>query len=33
VFSDNAAAIALYKRQGMEIRRRVHVTVLKLAGA
>jgi predicted GNAT family acetyltransferase len=33
VFSDNAAAIALYKRQGMEIRRRVHVTVLKHHGA
>jgi predicted GNAT family acetyltransferase len=31
VFSDNAGAIALYRRQGMEIRRRLHVTVLKLA--
>lgn len=29
VFSDNAAAIALYRRQGMDIRRRLHVTVLK----
>jgi ribosomal protein S18 acetylase RimI-like enzyme len=28
VFSDNAAAIALYRRQGMEIRRRIFVTVL-----
>ncbi|HEY5336802.1 MAG TPA: GNAT family N-acetyltransferase [Rhizomicrobium sp.] len=28
VFSDNASAIALYKRQGMTIRRRIHVTVL-----
>jgi ribosomal protein S18 acetylase RimI-like enzyme len=28
VFSDNDAAIALYRRQGMEIRRRLHVTVL-----
>lgn len=28
VFSDNAAAIALYRRQGMEIRRRLYVTVL-----
>jgi len=28
VFSDNSAAIALYRRQGMEIRRRLHVTVL-----
>jgi predicted GNAT family acetyltransferase len=33
VFSENAAAIALYKRQGMEIRRRIHVTVLKQHGA
>jgi predicted GNAT family acetyltransferase len=32
VFSDNAAAIALYRRQGMEIRRRIHVTVLKHQG-
>ena len=29
VFSDNAAAIALYRRQGMDIRRRIHVTVLR----
>jgi predicted GNAT family acetyltransferase len=29
VFSDNDSAIALYRRQGMEIRRRLHVTVLK----
>jgi ribosomal protein S18 acetylase RimI-like enzyme len=28
VFSDNAAAIGLYRRQGMDIRRRIHVTVL-----
>jgi predicted GNAT family acetyltransferase len=28
VFSDNAAAIALYRRQGMEIRRRIWVTAL-----
>jgi predicted GNAT family acetyltransferase len=28
VFSDNTSAIALYRRQGMEIRRRLHVTVL-----
>jgi predicted GNAT family acetyltransferase len=28
VFSNNAAAIALYERQGMTIRRRMHVTVL-----
>jgi ribosomal protein S18 acetylase RimI-like enzyme len=32
VFSDNAAAIALYKRQGMTVRRRLHVTVLGRAG-
>jgi ribosomal protein S18 acetylase RimI-like enzyme len=30
VFSDNDSAIALYRRQGMEIRRRVHVTALGL---
>ena len=30
VFSDNISAIALYHRQGMEIRRRIHVTVLGL---
>ena len=29
VFSDNDSAIALYRRQGMEIRRRLHVTVLQ----
>jgi predicted GNAT family acetyltransferase len=29
VFSNNASAIALYRRQGMEIRRRLHVTVLQ----
>jgi predicted GNAT family acetyltransferase len=29
VFSENASAIALYKRQGMTIRRRLHVTVLE----
>lgn len=28
VFSRNASAIALYERQGMEIRRRLHVTAL-----
>jgi predicted GNAT family acetyltransferase len=28
VFSDNAGAIALYRRQGMEIRRRIFVTAL-----
>jgi ribosomal protein S18 acetylase RimI-like enzyme len=32
VFSDNASAIALYKRQGMTIRRRLHVTVLGRMG-
>lgn len=31
VFSDNSSAIALYRRQGMEIRRRLHVTVLQKA--
>lgn len=31
VFSSNHSAIALYRRQGMEIRRRLHVTVLKRA--
>ena len=31
VFSNNESAIALYRRQGMEIRRRIHVTVLKKA--
>ncbi|MBR0713691.1 GNAT family N-acetyltransferase [Bradyrhizobium liaoningense] len=29
VFSDNTSAIALYKRQGMEIRRSLEVTVLR----
>lgn len=29
VFSDNAPAIALYRRQGMSIRRTMHVTVLR----
>jgi len=29
VFSHNESAIALYRRQGMEIRRRLHVTALK----
>lgn len=29
VFSNNHSAIALYRRQGMEIRRRFHVTVFK----
>lgn len=29
VFSGNSSAIALYRRQGMEIRRRLQVTVLK----
>jgi ribosomal protein S18 acetylase RimI-like enzyme len=29
VFSHNESAIALYRRQGMEIRRRLHVTVLR----
>lgn len=32
VFSDNAPAIALYRRQGMTIRRRLHVTVLGRRG-
>lgn len=32
VFSDNAPAIALYRRQGMTIRRRLHVTVLGRMG-
>jgi ribosomal protein S18 acetylase RimI-like enzyme len=32
VFSENASAIALYKRQGMIIRRRLHVTVLGRVG-
>jgi ribosomal protein S18 acetylase RimI-like enzyme len=29
VFSNNESAIALYRRQGMEIRRRLHVTALQ----
>ena len=29
VFTNNTSAIALYQRQGMEIRRRLHVTVLQ----
>jgi ribosomal protein S18 acetylase RimI-like enzyme len=29
VFSDNSSTIALYRRQGMEIRRRLYVTVLQ----
>jgi len=29
VFSNNSSAIALYKRQGMDIRRRLHVTALQ----
>jgi predicted GNAT family acetyltransferase len=29
VFSHNESAIALYRRQGMEIRRRLYVTVLR----
>jgi predicted GNAT family acetyltransferase len=33
VFSHNEAAIALYRRQGMEIRRRLHVTVLRRQNA
>jgi predicted GNAT family acetyltransferase len=32
VFSDNDSAIALYQRQGMTIRRRLHVTVLQRQG-
>jgi predicted GNAT family acetyltransferase len=32
VFSHNTSAIALYQRQGMTIRRRVHVTVLQRQG-
>nr|WP_249129738.1 GNAT family N-acetyltransferase [Bradyrhizobium japonicum] len=32
VFSSNASAIALYQRQGMTIRRRLHVTVLMKQG-
>jgi predicted GNAT family acetyltransferase len=29
VLTNNASAIALYRRQGMEIRSRLHVTVLQ----
>jgi ribosomal protein S18 acetylase RimI-like enzyme len=29
VFSENKSAVALYRRQGMEIRRRLYVTVLQ----
>jgi ribosomal protein S18 acetylase RimI-like enzyme len=32
VFSHNTSAIALYRRQGMETRRRVHITVLQKQG-
>jgi ribosomal protein S18 acetylase RimI-like enzyme len=32
VFANNISAIALYRRQGMEIRRRLHVTVLRRSG-
>ena len=32
VFTKNASAIALYQRQGMSIRRRLHVTVLQKLG-
>ncbi|QPF89007.1 GNAT family N-acetyltransferase [Bradyrhizobium commune] len=32
VFSNNASAIALYQRQGMRIRRRLHVTALMKQG-
>ena len=32
VYSQNASAISLYKRQGMTIRRRLHVTMLARAG-
>ncbi|MBR0870858.1 GNAT family N-acetyltransferase [Bradyrhizobium tropiciagri] len=32
VFTSNISAIALYRRQGMEIRRRLHVTVLQKQG-
>ena len=31
-FTSNKSAIALYRRQGMEIRRRLHVTVLQKRG-
>ncbi|MBR1205857.1 MULTISPECIES: GNAT family N-acetyltransferase [unclassified Bradyrhizobium] len=32
VFTNNVSAIALYRRQGMEIRRRLHITVLQKQG-
>jgi ribosomal protein S18 acetylase RimI-like enzyme len=32
VFTSNTSAIALYRRQGMEIRRQLHVTVLQKEG-
>src|SRR5262249_1543970 len=32
VFTNNTSAIALYQRQGMTIRRRLHVTVLQKQG-
>jgi ribosomal protein S18 acetylase RimI-like enzyme len=32
VFTNNTSAIALYQRQGMKIRRRLHVTVLRKQG-
>jgi ribosomal protein S18 acetylase RimI-like enzyme len=32
VFTNNTSAIALYQRQGMKIRRRLHVTVLRKRG-
>lgn len=32
VFTSNASAIALYRRQGMAIRRRLHITVLQKQG-
>lgn len=32
VFTSNASAIALYRRQGMEIRGRLHITVLQKQG-
>ena len=33
VFTSNTSAIALYRRQGMEIRRQLHVTVLQKENA
>ena len=32
VFTSNVSAIALYRRQGMEIRCRLHITVLQKQG-